>query len=181
VNAKPVRLAQRCAVSNGGKVRYCQGLSAHWESGGDCGTAHGAQGRDRTTDTAIFSRMLYQLSYLGVPQKPERSEGAAVYSQAIRLCPPCFACLSGAAEKPKPERLRLARPRIKPTAKPVGHGPKGGEGQSRKSMKSVMFPTSSLVAVVLIGTAGYRVGTRQPAIEIDVPAAGRTEGMVFFG
>ena len=26
----------------------------------------GAQGRDRTTDTAIFSRMLYQLSYLGL-------------------------------------------------------------------------------------------------------------------
>ena len=28
---------------------------------------NGAQGRNRTTDTAIFSRMLYQLSYLGVP------------------------------------------------------------------------------------------------------------------
>ena len=27
----------------------------------------GAQGRNRTTDTAIFSRMLYQLSYLGIP------------------------------------------------------------------------------------------------------------------
>ena len=26
----------------------------------------GAQGRNRTTDTAIFSRMLYQLSYLGI-------------------------------------------------------------------------------------------------------------------
>ena len=26
---------------------------------------NGAQGRIRTTDTAIFSRMLYQLSYLG--------------------------------------------------------------------------------------------------------------------
>ncbi len=26
---------------------------------------NGAQGRNRTTDTAIFSRMLYQLSYLG--------------------------------------------------------------------------------------------------------------------
>ena len=26
----------------------------------------GAQGRDRTADTAIFSRMLYQLSYLGI-------------------------------------------------------------------------------------------------------------------
>jgi hypothetical protein len=29
----------------------------------------GAQGRNRTTDTAIFSRMLYQLSYLGVPRR----------------------------------------------------------------------------------------------------------------
>ncbi len=28
---------------------------------------NGAQGRSRTTDTAIFSRMLYQLSYLGTP------------------------------------------------------------------------------------------------------------------
>ena len=27
--------------------------------------SRGAQGRNRTTDTAIFSRMLYQLSYLG--------------------------------------------------------------------------------------------------------------------
>lgn len=26
---------------------------------------NGAQDRDRTSDTAIFSRMLYQLSYLG--------------------------------------------------------------------------------------------------------------------
>ena len=29
-------------------------------------TVPGAQGRNRTTDTAIFSRMLYQLSYLGI-------------------------------------------------------------------------------------------------------------------
>ena len=29
------------------------------------GEADGAQGRNRTTDTAIFNRMLYQLSYLG--------------------------------------------------------------------------------------------------------------------
>ena len=28
-------------------------------------TLSGAQGRNRTTDTAIFNRMLYQLSYLG--------------------------------------------------------------------------------------------------------------------
>ena len=32
---------------------------------------HGAQGRDRTTDTAIFSRMLYQLSYLGILEGPK--------------------------------------------------------------------------------------------------------------
>ena len=29
------------------------------------GEENGAQGRNRTTDTAIFNRMLYQLSYLG--------------------------------------------------------------------------------------------------------------------
>ena len=51
----------------------------------------GAQGRDRTTDTAIFSRMLYQLSYLGTSRAHE-GLGAAVYSQAGRPCPPRFAC-----------------------------------------------------------------------------------------
>ena len=38
----------------------------------------GAQGRNRTTDTAIFSRMLYQLSYLGMlagPKRPKRAGG----------------------------------------------------------------------------------------------------------
>ena len=39
--------------------RRCYGTSSVMENG--------AQGRNRTTDTAIFSRMLYQLSYLGVP------------------------------------------------------------------------------------------------------------------
>jgi hypothetical protein len=34
---------------------------------------NGAQGRNRTTDTAIFSRMLYQLSYLGVLQERGQS------------------------------------------------------------------------------------------------------------
>ena len=34
------------------------------------GKANGAQGRNRTTDTAIFSRMLYQLSYLGAGPLP---------------------------------------------------------------------------------------------------------------
>ena len=51
--------------------------------------SHGAQGRDRTTDTAIFSRMLYQLSYLGTSS--HGGLGAAVYSQAGEPCPPRFA------------------------------------------------------------------------------------------
>ena len=37
------------------------------------GQGNGAQGRNRTTDTAIFSRMLYQLSYLGVLQERGQS------------------------------------------------------------------------------------------------------------
>jgi hypothetical protein len=53
------------------------------------GGANGAQGRDRTTDTAIFSRMLYQLSYLGTSSR--EGLGAAVYSQAGKPCPPRFA------------------------------------------------------------------------------------------
>lgn len=35
-----------------------------------CEQADGAQGRNRTTDTAIFNRMLYQLSYLGAKLTP---------------------------------------------------------------------------------------------------------------
>jgi hypothetical protein len=35
----------------------------------------GAQGRNRTTDTAIFSRMLYQLSYLGMSRAEAGSAG----------------------------------------------------------------------------------------------------------
>src|ERR1700740_778360 len=48
----------------------------------------GAQGRNRTTDTAIFSRMLYQLSYLGIPRGSQGANGPAVYSGAKRACPP---------------------------------------------------------------------------------------------
>ena len=36
--------------------------------------SNGAQGRDRTTDTAIFNRMLYQLSYLGAEIRREPAD-----------------------------------------------------------------------------------------------------------
>jgi hypothetical protein len=38
----------------------------------------GAQGRNRTTDTAIFSRMLYQLSYLGNPHRGRGVSGTGL-------------------------------------------------------------------------------------------------------
>ena len=38
------------------------------------GKADGAQGRNRTTDTVIFSHVLYQLSYLGVAREKRRGQ-----------------------------------------------------------------------------------------------------------
>ena len=37
-----------------------------WTTANICERGHGAQGRNRTTDTRIFSPLLYQLSYLGL-------------------------------------------------------------------------------------------------------------------
>ncbi len=45
----------------------------------------GAQGRNRTTDTAIFSRMLYQLSYLGDRASPWDPSGWRLIGAAPRL------------------------------------------------------------------------------------------------
>ena len=39
---------------------------------------NGAQGRNRTTDTVIFSHVLYQLSYLGGHAASPRAEGARI-------------------------------------------------------------------------------------------------------
>ena len=36
---------------------------------------YGAQGRNRTSDTRIFSPLLYQLSYLGLPARIRRKAG----------------------------------------------------------------------------------------------------------
>jgi hypothetical protein len=60
--------------------------------------SNGAQGRNRTTDTAIFSRMLYQLSYLGRSRDGRKwpSERAG-YSGVEGCCPPAFAFGYGAA------------------------------------------------------------------------------------
>ena len=41
------------------------------------GGKYGAQGRNRTTDTMIFSHVLYQLSYLGIGRAAGRRESSA--------------------------------------------------------------------------------------------------------
>ena len=49
---------------------------------------NGAQGRDRTTDTVIFSHVLYQLSYLGAgPARVGRSARRGRYRGSNPHCP----------------------------------------------------------------------------------------------
>jgi hypothetical protein len=47
---------------------------------------HGAQGRNRTTDTVIFSHVLYQLSYLGAVRLGGRTRSAG-YKCSVGRCP----------------------------------------------------------------------------------------------
>ena len=51
---------------------------------------NGARGRSRTADTAIFSRMLYQLSYPGIGLSGELSAGwsSAYKRQSLSLSSP---------------------------------------------------------------------------------------------
>jgi hypothetical protein len=56
MNEKTPPAAQKIASGDEAKTSNLQ----------DLGGRSGAQGRSRTADTAIFSRMLYQLSYLGI-------------------------------------------------------------------------------------------------------------------
>ena len=56
-----VRHEEQCAT----EIAEARDLSAQCGRTENYGKGIGAQGRNRTTDTAIFNRMLYQLSYLG--------------------------------------------------------------------------------------------------------------------
>jgi hypothetical protein len=53
------------AHSGGFAPNFCE-IAASWRRSSLRTERDGAQGRDRTTDTVIFSHVLYQLSYLGV-------------------------------------------------------------------------------------------------------------------
>jgi hypothetical protein len=47
----------------------------------------GAQGRNRTTDTVIFSHVLYQLSYLGADAADRRFIRRRGYKDEVSGCP----------------------------------------------------------------------------------------------
>jgi hypothetical protein len=172
--------------------------------------SYGAQGRDRTTDTAIFSRMLYQLSYLG--RFPARGPGAPVYSQARRSCPPrsAFGYAWRGLTEPKAERARHSPkgedgPRPKTCAKcwktqrisrrrrmELGWGllllPRTQQSKSAASRGALLLcmglfsiflsgacqaPLAGILVVFLGARNG--VGVRQPAVQVDIPAAFGTE------
>src|SRR5262249_19217764 len=76
--ALPVDIVQRTQLQSRMVPRLLKSVGGRVEkqkSGNCLEKALGAQGRNRTTDTAIFSRMLYQLSYLGIPLGPEGPSG----------------------------------------------------------------------------------------------------------
>ena len=100
---------------------------------------NGAQGRNRTTDTAIFSRMLYQLSYLGpglsgagwpAPSGGGRLTLAACPHQARRRCPQ--ASSGGTGSSASPSRPGTAYWPPKPAAKINLRAARRAEWQRRR-------------------------------------------------
>ena len=61
-------------------------------------SGNGAQGRNRTTDTAIFSRMLYQLSYLGAGAGISLGDRALGVGMETGALPSEEACIGNRAE-----------------------------------------------------------------------------------
>jgi hypothetical protein len=90
----------------GHKAIYFPGfLRLFWTVLDIAGSSFGAQGRNRTTDTCIFSAVLYQLSYLGPFDPPGVRAGGRFerrrYKGSILRCP---------AARHSAGRMRRARP-----------------------------------------------------------------------
>lgn len=80
------------AIEVEGKLqRFLEMANQHRNVGGTSGgpgvDSYGAQGRNRTSDTGIFSPLLYQLSYLGGEVRP-LGEGRFILEKAAGVQPP---------------------------------------------------------------------------------------------
>ena len=89
--------ARRCAPAASGRAgapawearRSNPAAAASDRAGVPAHARGGAQGRDRTTDTVIFSHVLYQLSYLGIRVRAGRpGQASGLPNRRPRRCPP---------------------------------------------------------------------------------------------
>ena len=108
--------------------------------------SNGAQGRNRTTDTVIFSHVLYQLSYLGAEAR--RSGGLGKSARVIKG--------------------RFCRDKADLAARP--------EPPWRRSIAPALAGWRLLpLRIVLRFHCRNRIGAGEPAMEVDVLAARRAE------
>jgi len=91
--------------------------------------------------------------------------GAAVYSQAGQPCPPRFAF--GFAWRSHALSRRRSVPGVARRAKTGRRRPPSTTRQHPKTRKYPLVGAASVLVLV----AGDRVGIRQPAVQVDIPAA----------
>lgn len=131
---------------------------------------NGAQSWNRTSDTAIFSRMLYQLSYLGAGEAvcfPVGGRGIMSRSGAVQSLQEFCRTIVQAGRAA--DRLAPAPPAFAcPPATANGRVPRGHER------------CSAFLIVLMAGLAGFcfvhrcardDIAALQPAAEIDIGAA----------
>src|SRR5215470_12968935 len=79
-------ISNRCIT--GFDLKSVNGANDNTLTDGNTIDSCGAQGRNRTTDTVIFSHVLYQLSYLGAGSRSQRCErSAGPYRGSVGYCP----------------------------------------------------------------------------------------------
>ena len=144
----------------------------------------GAQGRNRTTDTRIFSPLLYQLSYLGIRLRadhvPAKACGVGFSAEAGRVIARVFTLSSAVLGRRKmgghgrriQAGLALAR------REGIG-GPARLKGRGRGSetgSPAALFAGASALPAIL-GTSGFLLASgqhicaRKPSVEVDILAA----------
>ena len=137
----------------------------------------GARGRDRTTDTAIFSRMLYQLSYPGTARHGARERRFIVRPGGC-VHPPSPSASAGRA------RLRLCRQMAGKSRELTISPASLRERSAERFASAIPLPANAILSVhgvvfdiLLIGLfVGFRaarddIGAGQPAVQVDVATA----------